>query len=91
MSVADQIESALTQALQPVRLDVADQSHLHAGHMGARPEGETHFHVTIVSASFEGQVRVARHRMVNKALADLLVDRVHALQLTTLTPAEDAA
>jgi len=91
MSVADKIHDALSASFSPLRLDVADQSHLHAGHGGARPEGETHFHVTLVSDAFEGQTRVARHRMVNKVLADLLAARVHALQLTTLTPAEDDA
>ncbi len=91
MNVAEQIRRALADAFSPVRLEVEDQSHLHAGHMGARPEGETHFHVTIVASAFEGQLRVARHRLVNKVLAQLLADRVHALQLTTLAPDEDQA
>jgi len=91
MSIADQIRDRLMEAFQPARLDVADQSHLHAGHSGARPEGETHFHVTIVASAFDGQMRVARHRMVNKVLAELLEARVHAMQLTTLTPSEDVS
>jgi len=91
MSIADQIRDRLMEALQPTRLDVADQSHLHAGHSGARPEGESHFHVTIVTSAFDGQMRVARHRMVNKVLAELLEARVHAMQLTTLTPSEDVS
>jgi BolA protein len=57
--------------------------------MGARPEGETHFAVTIVSAAFAGQGRVARQRLVYAALAEELRDRVHALQLRTLAPGED--
>ncbi len=89
MTIAEQIEEIVSEALQPTRLEVADKSHLHAGHAGARPEGETHFHLTIVSALFEGESRVARHRRVNALLADLLADRVHALQLKTLTPDED--
>ncbi len=91
MTIAEQIEEIVSEALQPVRLEVADKSHLHAGHAGARPEGETHFHLTIVSSFFEGENRVARHRRVNALLADLLADRVHAMQLKTLTPDEDRA
>ncbi|MEQ9518919.1 MAG: BolA family protein [Parvibaculum sp.] len=89
MRVQDQIHEILENALSPTRLEVKDNSHLHAGHGGARPEGETHFHVTIVADGFEGATRVARHRQVNALLADLLKTRVHALQLATLTPAED--
>ncbi|MBG53763.1 MAG: BolA family transcriptional regulator [Rhodobiaceae bacterium] len=91
MRVQDQIREILEKALQPVRLEVQDNSHLHAGHAGARPEGESHFHVTVVAAVFDGLTRVARHRRVNALLASLLATQVHALQLTTLTPAEDAA
>lgn len=91
MTIAEQIEEIVSEALQPVRLEVADKSHLHAGHAGARPEGETHFHLTIVSSLFEGENRVARHRRVSALLADLLADRVHAMQLKTLTPDEDRA
>ncbi len=90
MSVADQMRETLIAELSPSRLEIADKSHLHAGHAGARPEGETHFHVTVVSEAFEGAPRVARHRMVNKVLAGFLAERVHALQLVTLTPSEDA-
>ncbi len=91
MTIAEQIHEIVSEALQPVRLEVADKSHLHAGHAGTRPEGETHFHLTIVSAAFEGENRVARHRRVNTLLAKLLADRVHAMQLKTLTPEEDQA
>lgn len=89
MSIAEQIHMLLSEALEPVRLDVVDRSHLHAGHAGARPEGETHFDVTIVSALFEGEMRVKRHRRVNAVLADLMDNPIHALQLRTLTPDED--
>jgi len=91
MSVVDQIGDVLTAALHPARLEVEDRSHLHAGHSGARPEGETHFHVTIVSGAFKGDTRVARHRKVNKLLAKLLAEKIHALQLVTMTPEEDAS
>ena len=89
MRVADRIKDKLTAALSPTRLEVVDESHLHAGHVGARPEGETHFRVEIVAAAFAGQNRVARQRLVNAALAEELADRVHALSMKTLTPDED--
>jgi BolA family transcriptional regulator, general stress-responsive regulator len=91
MTVADTIRRTLTDALAPERLDVIDDSHRHAGHAGARPEGETHFTVEIVAAGFAGRSRVERQRLVYAALADLLRDRVHALALKTLTPEEDRA
>lgn len=89
MSVADTIRRKLTEKFAPTRLDVEDQSHLHIGHQGARPGGETHFAVTIVSAAFTGQSRVARQRHVYETLAAELTTRVHALSLTTLAPDED--
>lgn len=89
MSVAAAIETKLTAALQPERLKVVDESHLHKGHGGYRPGGESHFRVEIVSAAFEGQTRVARQRRVYEVLSDELNGGVHALALTTLTPAED--
>lgn len=81
MKVAEQIEKILTAALNPVEIQVVDQSHLHAGHAGARPEGETHFHVTVISPAFEGKSRVECHRMVNEPLAELLQNKVHALAI----------
>jgi BolA family transcriptional regulator, general stress-responsive regulator len=89
MSVADTIRTKLTERLTPTRLEIADESHRHLGHEGARPGGETHFSVTIVSAAFVGQTRVSRQRLVYQALAEELATRVHALSLTTLTPSED--
>jgi BolA protein len=88
MTVAEQIRRKLAAALAPSRLDIVDESARHAGHAGARPEGETHFRLTIVSAAFEGRTRVDRHRLVNALLAEELIGRVHALSLTTLTPDE---
>jgi BolA family transcriptional regulator, general stress-responsive regulator len=90
MTVADTIRLKLTSRLVPTRIEIADESHHHAGHAGARPEGETHFAVTIVSAAFAGMSRVARQRIVYETLADELATSVHALSLTTLTPDEDA-
>jgi len=89
MRVADRIRSKLTAALQPTRLEIRDDSHRHAGHQGARPEGETHFHLEIVSAAFAGEGRIARQRKVYRLLDEELNGPVHALALTTLTPEED--
>lgn len=88
MTVAETIRDKLVSRFDPARLEIVDESHRHAGHAGARPEGETHFAVTIVSAAFGGLNRVARQRLVYEALADELATRVHALSLTTLTPDE---
>lgn len=90
MNVAAAIERKLAAALQPSRLKVVDESELHKGHAGHRPGGQSHFRVEIVSAAFEGQTRVARQRRVYEILADELKGGVHALALTTLTPAEDS-
>ena len=84
--VAQQITNKLTQAFSPVSLNVIDESHIHAGHAGARPEGETHFKVEIVSEAFSGKGLVERHRMINKTLAELLADRVHALAISASAP-----
>ena len=90
MEVANAIQRKLTAGLAPVRLEIVDESHKHAGHAGWRPIGETHFRVEIVATAFEGKTRVARQRLVYGLLAEELADRVHALALKTLTPAEDA-
>ncbi len=89
--VAAQIQAKLTQALNPARLIIRDDSNRHKGHAGHNPDGESHFHVEIVSAAFAGQSRVARQRMVYGILAEELKQRVHALALKTLTPEEDRA
>lgn len=89
-TVADTIRRKLADAFMPTRLEIRDDSRLHAGHAGARPEGETHFSVDIVSRSFTGKSRVERQRLVHAVLADELKQRVHALALRTLTPDEDA-
>jgi BolA family transcriptional regulator, general stress-responsive regulator len=89
MSVADAIRRKLTERFAPTRLEVEDQSHRHVGHEGARPGGETHFFVTIESAAFAGQSRIARQRLVYDTLVEELATQVHALSLTTLAPGED--
>ena len=83
---AQDIEGALRAALQPDALQITDDSHLHAGHAGAR-EGR-HFSVRIVTPRFQGLTRLARHRLVYDALARWMPRGIHALALSTLTPAE---
>lgn len=91
MRVAKAIEANLKRAFDPTRLSIVDESHRHAGHAGARAEGESHFRVEIVSNAFAGKSRVERQRMVYAALVEEMARDIHALQLATLTPAEDRA
>lgn len=88
VSVVEQIRQTLVNELNPVEIQVVDQSHLHEGHAGARPGGETHFLVEIVAPCFEGKGRIERHRMINEPLADLLSTRIHALSLKAFSPTE---
>ncbi len=90
MSMAERIERKLEAALSPASLRIADDSESHRGHGGYREGGETHFRVEIVAAAFDGQSRVQRQRRVYEILAEELEERVHALQLVTLTPDEAA-
>ena len=86
--VATAIEQRLTDALAPVQLSVLNDSAKHRGHIGDDGTGESHFTVEIESAAFAGQSRVARQRMVNNALADLLRDHIHALAIRATAPGE---
>ena len=89
MAVAELIRSKLQDAFQPSSLEVIDDSAKHAGHAGARPDGETHFTVRITSAAFEGLSRVDRQRRVYDVLkAEMAPDGVHALALSTHAPGE---
>jgi len=90
LAVAETIERKLTEALAPQRLKIVDDSEKHKGHAGYREGGQTHFRVEVVSDAFAGQNRVTRQRRVYEILAAELAGGVHALQLKTLTPAEDA-
>ncbi|MBN8264246.1 MAG: BolA family transcriptional regulator [Xanthomonadales bacterium] len=83
------IRALLGEALQPQRLEVADDSHKHAGHAGARG-GQGHFSVDIVSAAFAGKLPLARHRMVYAALGSMMEDDIHALAIRARTPEEAA-
>jgi BolA protein len=82
------IEARLTEALSPAALDVVDESHLHAGHAGARPGGETHYRLNIVSTAFSGKSRVDRHRLVNAALDEAFRRGLHAIAIKARAPGE---
>ena len=82
------IEQLLAAAVEPIEMLVKDQSHLHAGHAGAR-SGKGHFNVKIVSEKFAGQSRVARHRMVYDALGSFIDSDIHALSINAISPSDD--
>lgn len=81
------IEGILREAFSPTHLLVKDQSHLHAGHAGAR-DGRGHFDVTIVSVAFAGKRPLVRHRLVYDALGTLMETDIHALRITARTQDE---
>lgn len=87
-TVASELRRRLTGALQPGRLEITDESALHAGHAGASPLGETHFRLLIQAPSFTGLGRLARQRLVYEAAGDLMTTRIHALAMRTLAPDE---
>ena len=86
--IAVQIKQRLVANLAPTRLDLEDQSDRHVGHAGHDGRGESHFALTIESAVFAGQTRVARQRAIYAALGDLMADQVHALTIRALAPGE---
>ncbi len=88
MTVETLMRERLMVALEPTRLDVANESHLHAGHASSPGTGESHFRLLIVSPVFEGRSRIERHRLVNAAIGDLLKNRVHALAIEAYAPSE---
>ncbi len=80
-AVGESIARRLMEALSPSELQVIDESHLHAGHAGARPAGESHFRVRVVARAFAGKSRLERHRMVHLALVEELQGGIHALAI----------
>jgi BolA protein len=88
MTTKEIIINKLHEAFTPESLEVQDESHLHEGHAGHRPGGETHFRVYIVSQAFNGKSRIERHRMINATLASELAGSVHALALHAKAPGE---
>jgi BolA family transcriptional regulator, general stress-responsive regulator len=89
-STRDRITRRLTEAFAPDELKVVDESHLHKGHAGHRPGGESHFRVKITAAAFAGKSRLAAHRMVYAALADEIAGGVHALAIEARPSVNDA-
>jgi len=90
MKTQDLITKKLREAFSPESLQVQDESHLHEGHAGHRPGGETHFRVYIVSPAFKGKSRIERHRMINSALSTELAGSVHALAIHAQAPGESS-
>lgn len=76
------IEQKLQQALQPTRLEIKDESHLHAGHSGHRPGKSTHFRLLISSASFDGLSQIQKHRLIYTILKEEMAHEIHALSIT---------
>lgn len=90
MAMSNTIHDKLTTAFAPQSLRVIDESHLHVGHAGHRPGGESHFRVHIVSDAFKGKSRIDRHRMVNDVLAAEIKGGIHALAIHASAPGEGA-
>jgi BolA protein len=78
----------LAAAFSPADLDVIDESHLHEGHAGHQPGGQTHFRVRIIADAFSGKSRIDRHRMINAVLDADLKAGVHALAIQAKAPGE---
>ena len=87
MNVATEIRTRLA-ALEPVEIELEDQSEQHRGHAGYQPGGNTHWRLSIVSPRFSGKPVVARHRMVYEALGSLMQNPIHALAITARAPEE---
>jgi stress-induced morphogen len=83
----EMIERKLTEAFAPDSLDIIDESHLHAGHAGAK-SGKGHFQAVIVSKAFAGKNLLERHRMIFDALGELMQTDIHALSIKAYTPDE---
>lgn len=87
MSTVDALRERIVAALTPTHLDIVDESHLHAGHAGAR-DGGGHYRMTIVSSRFAGKRTMERHRLVYDAAGDLMKRQIHALSITAKAPEE---
>lgn len=82
-----QIRERLDAALSPVALEIDDESHLHAGHAGAR-DGRGHFRVMIVASAFEGLNRIKRHQLVYESVGEMMQTDIHALSIQAYSPTE---
>ena len=90
MSYAARIREKISAAFAPCTLTLRDESASHAGHGGAHPGGETHFHLEVVSPAFAGLSALERQRKIYALLAPEMAERVHALSLALKTPEEAA-
>jgi BolA family transcriptional regulator, general stress-responsive regulator len=90
VSVPDEIRRRLA-ALEPLRLELVDESARHEGHAGARPGGNTHWRLEITAPAFAGKPTVARHRAIYAAIGDLMDNPIHALAITARAPGEPGA
>jgi BolA family transcriptional regulator, general stress-responsive regulator len=88
MSVSSRLREKLMIGLRPTRLDIVNESELHAGHRNSPGTGESHFRVLVVSGVFSGKSRLERHRLVNDLIKDELAGGIHALALSTIAPGE---
>jgi BolA family transcriptional regulator, general stress-responsive regulator len=88
VSVEATIRGKLVRALAPTRLDIVNESHLHAGHRSSPGTGESHFRVLVVSPVFAGKSRLARQRLINETLAEELKTQIHALAISAYAPDE---
>ncbi|MET0407837.1 MAG: BolA family protein [Hyphomicrobium sp.] len=89
MSITGRLREKLMVGLHPTRLDVVNESELHAGHRNSPGTGESHFRILVVSEVFSGKSRLERHRLVNELLKDELAGAIHALALSTIAPGEN--
>jgi BolA family transcriptional regulator, general stress-responsive regulator len=87
MKTTDVIRQKLTTELNPTLIEIIDNSAAHAGHAGAR-KGGGHYNITLVATIFEDKSLVQRHQLIYAALADMMVDQIHALGINALTPSE---
>jgi len=83
----EKIRANLTHALEPVELEITDESHKHIGHEGAK-SGKGHFHVRIISHQFRGLSLLGRHRLIYTAVGDLMDTEIHALTIDAAAPSE---
>jgi len=90
VTVEQQIRARLA-TLEPLELELVDESAQHAGHAGAQPGGNTHWRLSIVSRAFSGKPVVARHRMIYQALGELMQDPIHALAIQARAPDDTGA
>jgi BolA protein len=88
MTLEARMREKLMIALEPTRLDLVNESHLHVGHASSPGTGESHFRLLIISQAFTGKSRVERHRLINEVVSSELRDGVHALAIKACAPGE---